>query len=762
MPSKLRQAIEAVKDQTSISIARVKISKESSNLEVAILRATTHDEGPIDERYVTEVLQHVSANKSYAAACARAIGRRIGRTRKWVVAVKSLMLVLRLFQDGDPHFPTELLHAMQRGYKILNLSSFRDDSSTSCPWDFTAFVRTFALYLDERLDCFVTGKLQRRMDYRERPPESSAMSQRMRTSEPIRDMKPVMLLDKISYWQRLLDRAIAMRPTGAARTNSLAQSCLYAVVQESFHIYRDISNGLALILDNFFHLQYHSCVIAVQTCVKASKQFEELCSFYDLCKGVGVGRTSEYPSVQKVSEELVEALQEFTKDQSSFSSNGRALGARLLLPASRRSRNGGSSSGRGEPLSDRIDQKPEHGSLRTSLDDLISADAETTPVISFDRERYSDAVDKHSQMEDFFSTNDDVSALSDLTDGRNNSVLDPSSLDEQDEKQCVKAAAERPKDLDLKDGSTEGWELVLLATVTQSSQAKNNSNVNGCQAEFLNGFSAESSLPRHRNNPFLQDAADLPTENHDLFTAYAQNMVGTKSSAGVNDVTAANGTGQAGVPMDLFAGVGNSNAISANGGATALQPDFGNANGQASYPANFNNCSGVTKSNNLADFSAGLGNAQWLRSFPANYFGDNFDNRNGNGNFSARFSADFGYANGATCFPANYANGSTSFRADFDGNNGSGIAITEPTFHAGFDTASTASAIVPFGFAFNHAFSSSVPTCRTAPTFRAANPEVYETSLQNEYDPFGPFSSNTQMVSEPAEQRSLQQQQRLW
>ncbi|PQQ04728.1 clathrin coat assembly protein AP180 [Prunus yedoensis var. nudiflora] len=113
------------------------------------------------------------------------------------------------FQDGDPYFSIEVLHAMKRGAKILNLSNFRDDSN-SCPWDFTAFVRTFALYLDERLDCFLTGKLQRRFTYqRDQEYNSSRRSRRSNdTVAVVRDMKPAMLLDRIHYWQKLLDRAI--------------------------------------------------------------------------------------------------------------------------------------------------------------------------------------------------------------------------------------------------------------------------------------------------------------------------------------------------------------------------------------------------------------------------------------------------------------------------------------------------------------------------------------------------------------------------
>ncbi|KAJ4914930.1 Clathrin coat assembly protein AP180 [Raphanus sativus] len=325
MPSKLKKAIGAVKDHTSISLAKVATGANGggdlTTLEVAILKATSHDEDvPIYDRLVSDILGIISSKKSHAASCAAAIGRRIGRTKNWIVALKSLVLVLRIFQDGDPYFPREVLHAMKRGAKILNLSSFRDDSN-SCPWDYTAFVRTFALYLDERLDCFLTGKLQRRYTNREQTTSSSKSRFNPKLNEPaVRDMKPVMLLDKITYWQRLLDRAVATRPTGDAKSNKLVRMSLYAVAQESFDLYRDISDGLALLLDSFFHLQYQSCVHAFQACVRASKQFEELNGFYDLCKSIGVGRTSEYPSFQKISSELLETLQEFLKDQSSFPS----------------------------------------------------------------------------------------------------------------------------------------------------------------------------------------------------------------------------------------------------------------------------------------------------------------------------------------------------------------------------------------------------------------------------------------------------------
>ncbi|XP_011047195.1 PREDICTED: clathrin coat assembly protein AP180-like [Populus euphratica] len=479
MPSKLRKAIGAVKDKTSISLAKVSNANNASNLEVVILKATRHDDVPIDERYVNEVLNLISANKIYAASSAQAIAKRIGKTRNWIVALKSLMLVLRIFQDGDPYFPKEVLTAMKRGAKVLNISNFRDDSKSK-PWDYTAFVRTFALYLDERLGCFLTGKLQRRFTNRERE-NSHARSRR--ANDSVSEMKPAMLLDKLSYWQKLLDRAVATRPAGAAKTNRLVQVSLYAIVQESFDLYRDISDGLSLLLDSFFQLQPHYCVTAFQTCVKASKQFEELCSFYDLCKSLAVGRTSEYPCVQKISEDLIETLQEFLRDQSSIPTNGRSP-VHLLLPAPSNDDASPSIDSYGrcdessEPNERFSKRGSEFGSQCTSLEDLMSVTdmGSSPPMTSMDR--YLELFEKRSHSEDILCTADSNSIHSFTIDQGTlsgaNSILDLVSLD--------------------------GW--------PPEDQQQEQEQTQRTSASTLDSSTDQSD--DHQYNPFLQDTTEIP------------------------------------------------------------------------------------------------------------------------------------------------------------------------------------------------------------------------------------------------------------
>lgn len=155
-PSKLRKVMGTVKDQTSIGIAKV-VSTRAPDLDVAIVKATSHEEFPTDEKYVREILLLTSYSRGYVNACVAGLSKRLAKTHNWVVAVKAVWLIHRLLRDGDPSFEHEVLYATRRGARLLNLSDFRDDSHSNA-WDYSAFVRTYAFYLDECLDCALSDK----------------------------------------------------------------------------------------------------------------------------------------------------------------------------------------------------------------------------------------------------------------------------------------------------------------------------------------------------------------------------------------------------------------------------------------------------------------------------------------------------------------------------------------------------------------------------------------------------------------------------
>lgn len=325
--STIWKAMGAVKDQTSIGLAKVS-SSMAPELDVAIVKSTGHDNDPADEKYYREILSLTSYSRGYVTACVATISRRLGKTRDWIVAVKALMLIHRLLAEGDPAFHHEILHATRRGTRLLNMSDFRDEAHSSS-WDHSAFVRTFALYLDQRLECILyelknssappPPPPSRYSDYRD--PDMNRYDDRnddrkeKKPPTPLRDMKPERVLGRMHQLQQLMDRFLACRPTGAAKNCRLIFIALYPIVRESFQLYADICEMLAILLDRFFDMDYADCVKSFEAYASAAKQIDELAAFYAWCKDTGVARSSEYPEVQRITDKLLETLEEFMRDR---------------------------------------------------------------------------------------------------------------------------------------------------------------------------------------------------------------------------------------------------------------------------------------------------------------------------------------------------------------------------------------------------------------------------------------------------------------
>lgn len=332
----LRKAIGAVKDQTSISIAKV-AANTSAELEVLVVKATSHDEDPAGEKYYREIISRISSSRGYVNACVASISRRISKTRDWIVALKALMLVHRVLIDGNPLFEEALLFATRNGIRVLNMSDFRDEAHSNS-WDHTGFVRFYAMFLDEKVefsvferkvrederkfdeggDGFGRGENRDEFEYG-MPKRSSSYGDLVRREQKmevaaIREMKPERLLGILDQQLRILDRVLACRPTGIAKNDRLVLVALYQVVKESFGLYTEVCEALGVLLDRFTEIEYAYCLKGFDIYAGAAKIIDELVVFYDWCKDIGIGRSSEYPEVQKITENILGALGESLRE----------------------------------------------------------------------------------------------------------------------------------------------------------------------------------------------------------------------------------------------------------------------------------------------------------------------------------------------------------------------------------------------------------------------------------------------------------------
>ncbi|KAM7263491.1 hypothetical protein ACFE04_001174 [Oxalis oulophora] len=326
-PSKLKQAIGAVKDQTSIGLAKVGSSASLSDLEVAIVKATSHEEFPAEERHIREILSLTSYSRAYISACVSFIARRLNKTRNSTVALKTLMLIQRLIQEGDPAYEQEIFFSTRRGTRLLNMSDFRDASKSNA-WDYSAFVRTYALYLDERLEVRMQGKRGKRSaatfaydedEEKEKEKErQTSGSPKAAKSTPVHEMKIDHLFSRTQHLQQLLERFLACRPTGSAKHNRVVIVALYPIVKESFQMYYDITEILGILIDRFMELEIQDSVKVYEIFCRISKQYDELDAFYGWCKTVGIARSSDYPEVEKITQKKLDLMDNFIHDKSAL------------------------------------------------------------------------------------------------------------------------------------------------------------------------------------------------------------------------------------------------------------------------------------------------------------------------------------------------------------------------------------------------------------------------------------------------------------
>lgn len=313
--STIRKAIGAVKDQTSIGIAKV-AGTAAPELEVLVVKATSHDEDPADDRYIREIVNFCANSSGYVSACVLTISKRLSKTRDWIVALKALMVVHRVLIDGNPSFGEEIVYATRKGVRVLNLSGFRDEAHSNS-WDHSSFVRFYALYLDEMVENLVFEKRVRgdndgSFNHR----DEADYGRQRRGQSPWRSKRPERVVEELNRLLRMLDRVLACRPIGMAKSSRLVIAGLDLVARESFGLCVEICEALGLLLDHFKEMEYGDCLRAFDACANAAKKIDELVEFYAWCKDVGIARSSEYPEVQRITQNLLVTLGGFLKEMS--------------------------------------------------------------------------------------------------------------------------------------------------------------------------------------------------------------------------------------------------------------------------------------------------------------------------------------------------------------------------------------------------------------------------------------------------------------
>lgn len=271
--TKLHMLMGLIKDQFSTGIVIAKHG-HLTEIDLAVLRATSHEEQAIEEEAVRSVLEIGTGSRMRVSHCICVIMDRLNKTSSWVVALKCLIIIHRCLHEGGFMFRDQLsVHPAKGGHNYLNLSKFKDTSS-AFTWVVSTWVRWYARLIEQWIQMArnMRSFLDLKMDY------TSAHA------EKILSLENRLLVKDINMLHDFLHEASAWQADEFVMSHVLVKEGLRLVIQMTLSVYQEMKFRLYEIQKRVATLERSEALSLLHVCEKLSTESMIFTHLFELVK----------------------------------------------------------------------------------------------------------------------------------------------------------------------------------------------------------------------------------------------------------------------------------------------------------------------------------------------------------------------------------------------------------------------------------------------------------------------------------------------
>eukprot|EP01025_Chloroclados_australasicus_P065933 TRINITY_DN900_c1_g1_i1.p1 TRINITY_DN900_c1_g1~~TRINITY_DN900_c1_g1_i1.p1 ORF type:complete len:845 (+),score=66.94 TRINITY_DN900_c1_g1_i1:314-2536(+) len=321
----------SLQDKVAVTNARL-LFGDNTDLHIAIIKATNHDEVPPKDKHVRALKQAVQVREEQERTrfILREFQERL-KSQEWLIVLKTQIVIHRLIRETDSTFLTELMN-FDTGNSILRVDNFTDKNQKE-NYDYSAFVRAFGCFLDARVQL-----------YRETEFDSDHTDGEALINQQDYDVK----MDVVSLLNKFLIKIISCVPEGKAqKCDVILKSVMAPLIKECMKVYSIVQKSLLSLMNALFEMNATAAKKCALVFRETADTHEQLQKYFSKISKLEIDKEGIHlPNLEPVPTDFLQQMDDYVRSLQKDYQKQDSIIQRQMSLVKEASKPGSNSSGR--------------------------------------------------------------------------------------------------------------------------------------------------------------------------------------------------------------------------------------------------------------------------------------------------------------------------------------------------------------------------------------------------------------------------------